>query len=130
MLFYRSPNVTSTGVCMGAHTIRGKEWNWNNDPNFLSTSLGLTTPEKCMRLKKDTLTTAYVNCRSDYTGVLGAVCYKYVPGFVLLIRNTLNRIILIQEFPYQTCFKRNVIISLFKCFSMFRLHVYCLNTFC
>ncbi|XP_078311518.1 uncharacterized protein LOC144617612 [Crassostrea virginica] len=82
---FLSPNVTSTGVWMGAHTIRGKEWNWNNDPNFLSTSLGLTTPEKCMRLKKDTLTAAYVNCRSDYTGVLGAVCYKYVPG---ILQNT------------------------------------------
>ncbi|XP_078311519.1 uncharacterized protein LOC144618758 [Crassostrea virginica] len=80
---FLSPNVTSTGVWMGAHTIRGKEWNWNNEPNFLSTSLGHTTHEKCMRLKKDNLTAAYVNCSSDDTVVLGAVCYKYVPGVVL-----------------------------------------------
>ena len=80
-----------------------------------------------MRLKKDNLTAAYVNCSSDDTVVLGAVCYKYVPGVVLLNRNTL---ILIHGFLYQTCFKRNVIISLIKCFSMFCLHVlYCFKTF-
>uniref|UniRef100_A0A8W8IHD8 C-type lectin domain-containing protein n=1 Tax=Magallana gigas TaxID=29159 RepID=A0A8W8IHD8_MAGGI len=71
-----SPNATCTGVWMGSNTIRGYTWNWNNDPNFLSIPLGNLTPEKCLRLKKDTLDAAYISCNSDLSDVRGAVCFR------------------------------------------------------
>ncbi|XP_062609872.1 uncharacterized protein LOC134271676 [Saccostrea cucullata] len=77
---FGSASVTNTGVWMGSNTIRGEERNWNNEPNFLSSSIGSTTPEKCMRLSKDTLTTGYVNCRQDSTNVRGALCFRSVTG--------------------------------------------------
>ncbi|XP_061178324.1 uncharacterized protein LOC133186959 [Saccostrea echinata] len=77
---FQSNSVTSTGVWMGSNTIRGKEWNWNNEPNFLSTSIGSTTPEKCMRLDGNSLSIGYVNCRQDSTNVRGAVCVRYGTG--------------------------------------------------
>lgn len=80
----RSPNVTCTGVWMGSNTIRGYAWNWNNDPNFLFIPLGNLTPEKCLRLKRDTLDAAYLSCNSDLSGVRGAVCFRNATGLVVM----------------------------------------------
>ncbi|XP_056006704.1 uncharacterized protein LOC125660356 [Ostrea edulis] len=82
---FESSTVTKTGVWMGSNTIRGKEWNLDNQPNFLSsTSTGSITPEKCMRLEKDSLNTGYINCRSDSTSVRGAVCARYGTGNIVI----------------------------------------------
>lgn len=82
----RSPNVTCTGVWMGSNTIRGYAWNWNNDPNFLFIPLGNLTPEKCLRLKRDTLDAAYISCNSDLSGVRGAVCFRNATGLVVMFK--------------------------------------------
>lgn len=65
---------------MGSNTIRGYALNWNNDPNFLSIPLGNLTPEKCLRLKKDTMDAAYISCNSDLSDVRGAVCFRNATG--------------------------------------------------
>lgn len=94
----RSPNATCTGVWMGSNTIRGYTWNWNNDPNFLSIPLGNLTPEKCLRLKKDTLDAAYISCNSDLSDVRGAVCFRNATGLDFIFFLFLSLLIVKTDF--------------------------------
>ncbi|XP_065924489.1 uncharacterized protein [Magallana gigas] len=99
---FQSPNATCTGVWMGSNTIRGYTWNWNNDPNFLSIPLGNLTPEKCLRLKKDTLDAAYISCNSDLSDVRGAVCFRNATGQILTTPTTTTPTTTTETHPLTT----------------------------
>ncbi|XP_065929668.1 uncharacterized protein [Magallana gigas] len=99
---FQSPNATCTGVWMGSNTIRGYAWNWNNDPNFLSIPLGNLTPEKCLRLKKDTMDAAYISCNSDLSDVRGAICFRNATGQILTTPTTTTPTTTTQTHPPTT----------------------------